>query len=62
MASKRITYEEINYTKEVQILFYRNYKTLLKYSKEQFNKLKDISLIVTGILPRCRTLQIDPPV
>ena len=42
IASKRIKYLGKNLTKDMQNLYSKNYKTLLKEIKEDLNKCKDI--------------------
>ena len=42
IASKRIKYSGINFTKETKGLYNENYKTLLKEIKEDLNKWKAI--------------------
>lgn len=42
IASKTITYLGINLTKEMNNLYNKNYKTLIKEIKENTNKWKDI--------------------
>ena len=42
MASKRVKYLRINLTKEVKDLYSENYKTLMKKTKYDTKKWKDI--------------------
>ena len=48
IASKRMKYLGINLTKEVEDLYFENYKTLMKESEDNTNKWKDILCSLTG--------------
>lgn len=50
IALQYIQYLEINLTKNVQGLYPKNYKTLLRVIKEDLNKWKDILCSQTGRL------------
>ena len=50
IVTKRIKYLEINLPKETKDLYIENYKTLMKESKENTNKWRNISCLWTGRL------------